>query len=407
MNCEHVRDNLVARQADELTADEAAAVDNHLKSCSACSSEAADLTSTLSLLDEIPEVTPSHKVWHNLSTEVDRTPLHVSTPARTHAFTRLLRIAAAASLLTAAISFGFVAYVTRGVPVATISHVAPGTDLNPGKTFRAGEAFTAPTFVVLTIPDVGTLKLDKGTTVRFDSRRRVTLDSGNLFAQIIPSGKGFEVKSGDATVTVHGTRFGVRAPALRSATDMREAGTVYVLEGNVSVESKSGSQTLTARQMATVGGPAKSLDDESLRWIAHYESPTIVMNIDSHDKTITRGGPANFRLSFRSTSPAPVLLENLRDLPGRIVLKVTDPAGKEYLANLDGCVSPVHARPGPNGTVRVDVSSDVVLDCRVTLQGGLDQPGTYTLSLSYGGSRTPESSGSVIPTDSFTIEVRN
>lgn len=403
MNCEHVRDNLVARQADELTADEAAAVDSHLKSCSACSAEAADLTSTLSLLDEIPEITPSHKVWHNLSGQLDQTssapsPRFAPMGERSHSFTRLLRIAAAASLLTAAISFGFVAYVTRSVPVATISHVTPGTDLKPGTTFRAGETFTAPTFVVLTIPDVGTLKLDKGSTVRFDTRRHVTLDAGNVFAEIIPGGKGFEVASGGATVTVHGTRFGVRAGSTP---------TVYVLEGTVSVNSKSGTQTLTERQMAAVGGPAESLDDKSLRWIAQYESPTVTMNVDSCDRTITRGGPATFRLSFRTTCPAPVLLENLKDLPRHLVLKVTDPAGKEYLANLDGCVSPVHARPGPNGTTLVDVSSDIVLDCRVTLEGGLDRPGTYTLKLSYDGSRTPESSGSVIPTDSFSIEVRN
>ena len=85
-----------------------------------------------------------------MSSQLDKTssaPSRLHSSPRSQAFTRLLRIAAAASLLTAAISFGFVAYVTRSVPVATISHVTPGTDLKPGTTFRAGETFTAPTFV--------------------------------------------------------------------------------------------------------------------------------------------------------------------------------------------------------------------------------------------------------------------
>jgi hypothetical protein len=400
MKCDQVRDNLVAQQGGELTAEEISAVEAHLTSCAACQTEANDLQSTLSLFHALPEIKPSAKVWENLSTEVDRDARVVvaKRPTTTANFTRLLRLAAAASLLTAAISFGFVAYVTRSVPIATISQILPGTDLAPGKTFRAGETFTAPTFVVLTIPEVGTLKLEKDSTIRFDSRRRIALQAGNVFAEIMPNGKGFEILSGDTTVTVHGTRFGVVAAAKP---------TIYVLEGSVSVDSSAGKLQLGSRQQATVGGPVTGLYDEALRWLSQYESPTIALRVDSYEKTMSRGSPAAFRLSFRSASPAPVLLETLRDLPGHIVVKVTDPAGKEYLATLDGCVSPIHARPGPNGSLRIDVTSDIVLDCRLLLKDGFEQPGRYTLTLSYNGTRTPESSGSVIPSDPISIEVRN
>ena len=404
MHCEETRINLAAHRSGDLTADETAAVDSHLKSCPACQAEAASLQSTLSLLDTLPETTPSPRVWENLSNAVDNEPRKttlVSAPvigAFGSSGLRWLRLAAAASILAAAVSFGYVAYVAKSVPVATISQVLPGGDLTPGRSFRAGESVTAATYTVLTVPEVGTLKLDKGSTLRFDSRRRVTLETGNVFAEIIPSGKGFEIRTNGTTVTVHGTRFGVKAGATP---------TIYVLEGNVAVDSKAGALQLTARQMATVGGPAKSLDDESLRWIAQNENPTLAMRLSNLPMTMTRGGPLTFRLSFESASPAPVLLETLRDLPARLVLNITDPAGKKYLANLDGRdVSAVQARPAPDGRVRVDVSSAVILDCRVTLKEGFEQLGRYTLSISYEGSRTPTAPGTVQPSDPFTIEVR-
>jgi hypothetical protein len=396
MHCEETRTNLAAYRTGDLTADETAAVETHLKSCPSCKTEADSLQSALSCLDSLPEIDANPRVWENLSNAVDREPR--KTTSTTLVFGRWLRLAAAASILAAAVSFGYVAYVAQSVPVATISHVLPGGTLAPGRSLRAGESITAASYTVLTVPEIGTLKLEKGSTLRFDSRRRVTLESGNVFAEIIPSGKGFEIRTDGTTVTVHGTRFGVKAGATP---------TVYVLEGNVAVDSKAGAVKLTARQMATVGGPAKSLDDESLRWIAQNENPTLSMRATRLPASLTRGGPLTFRLSFESASPAPVLLETLRDLPGRLVLEITDPAGKKYLANLDGRdVTAVQARPAPDNRLRVDVTSPIELDCRVTIQNGFDQPGRYTIRISYEGSRTPTAPGTVQPCDPFTIEVR-
>ena len=39
------------------------------------------------------------------------------------------------------------------------------------------------------------------------------LGDGDVFAEIIPSGRGFQIRSGESTVRVKGTKFGVSSPS--------------------------------------------------------------------------------------------------------------------------------------------------------------------------------------------------
>jgi ferric-dicitrate binding protein FerR (iron transport regulator) len=394
MDCRQAQNHLPAYQSGDLAAETAEAVGAHVATCEACKAEARDTQSVLSLLDSLPDISPAPTVWENVSNAIDRDAVP-ATRSRGRSFSMILRIAAAASLLVAAVSFMYVALASRA-PVATVSAVLPGSDAIPGTTLRAGDSFTATAYTTLTLPGVGAVKLNKGTRVTFETARRVRLESGELFAEIIPGGKGFRVVNRDTTVTVHGTRFGVR-----------DDGTVYVVEGRVSVLSSGSATELSGQQMAKAGGPAQVLRDEALRWIATHEAPTITLQLDRVDRTITRGGPVTFRLALRSSSPAPVYLETPRDLAAHITLKVTDPAGTEYLANLGECASLAHARPGTDGRTRVDVATPVLLDARVLIKDGFERLGRYTIQLSYDGSRTPERLGTVIPSDPCTIEVRD
>ena len=61
----------------------------------------------------------------------------------------------------------------RPARVATVASVAPGSPLTPGQALRINEPLATPAFALLTLPDVGTLKLNRDTTIVFTSPRRV------------------------------------------------------------------------------------------------------------------------------------------------------------------------------------------------------------------------------------------
>lgn len=398
MDCSQVREDIPAHFSGDLPRAELEAIGAHLATCDACMAEARAHQSSISLLKALPEISPSDDFRTRLFDAIDREPARVKRTPIHPKFALWIRFAAAASVLVAAVSFIYVGLVTRSLPAATVSHVQPGATLAVGTPIRINEPFTAPAYTVVTMPAVGSMKLGKETTIRFLTPRRVRLESGELFAEITPGGRGFSVAARDAGVEVQGTRFGVRSDGSPS--------TVYVLEGKVQATSDRWKVELTDRQMATVGAPAKRLEDEALRWIAANEAPALVFDVERQDREIRAGGPFSFRLALRSSSPAPVLLEPLRDLPSRIVLKIVDPAGKEYLADLGGAASPVEARQGSGGEVRVDVASPCILDVTLRVQGGFERIGRHHLSLSYLGSRTPEGPGRVLPGEPFFVEVR-
>jgi len=174
--------------------------------------EVANIQSALSLLKALPEVEPSPETWKKIEPRLRR-PV---------ALKFWLRAAAAASIMVAVLSFAVVMSATRTEALPEV--------VGAGKAISSwNERYTAPQFTTLRIPDVGTLKLNKDATLRFEGPRSVVLESGDVFAEIIPSGRGFEIRSGESTVRVKGTKFGVTAPS-----------TVYVVEGAVEVSSPRG-----------------------------------------------------------------------------------------------------------------------------------------------------------------------
>jgi hypothetical protein len=332
----------------DLEGRDTAEVDAHLRNCPSCAADAQAETSALSLLQSIDEITPSPRVWNRLSRE---------TRQRKPALTLPLKIAAAAGILAAAFSFAFVAATyMRPSRVATIASVAPGSPFEPGHAIRANEPLVTPTFALLTLPDVGTLKLNRDTTIVFTSPRRVRLERGELFASIKPDVRGFVVECDGSEIAVHGTRFGVRA------------GRVYVVDGTVEVSNRAGKVTLTGQQMADAGGAARPLEDETLRWLAVSDNPVVALTAQvTSGGRLRRGDDLDLTVTFMTGSPAPVLLPPLDELLPMIRLNVTDASGKPYLVRIPAAAlrnSACRTR-GAHGPVRLDVSTPCTLTLRV------------------------------------------
>src|SRR5579862_7417930 len=258
-----------------------------------CSPDEADLKSiesALSLLNALPELDPSPDIWKRIES-------HLPTPPLAPVLKFWLRAAMAASMMVATLTAAVVFHTPRtgGLPVV----------VETGKPLSSwNDRYCAVQFSTLLIPDVGLLKLNKNAILRFESPRRVVLESGDVFAQIQPSGRGFELLSGESIVRVKGTKFGVSAPS-----------TVYVVEGAVEVSSPRGQLHLGPRQASVESRLVELGAEDHLRWLAQYERPAVRLKLDPRDlTTVTPGAPLKWNLILETDALAPLTLGKPRDV---------------------------------------------------------------------------------------------
>lgn len=396
MTCAEFRDRIPAYRSGNLDEKENELVGAHLATCPACQEEAHDQESCLAFLKTIDDIDPAPAVWNRIQSEIRREAAPIR---RRYSMGPWIRFAAAASVLIGILSFYFV-FQTRHAVAATVAFAAPGSSVSPGLPLRTGETFTAPTYAILAMPQVGTLKVAKGTELTFESPRVLRVARGEVFAEIIPGGAGFRIDGPDARVTVRGTRFGVRADGTPT--------TVYVVEGAVDVAARNSATRLTARQMLAVGGSAKPLEDEALRWIATNEVPAVALSGRLLTASPGRGEPLTLAIRFQTSSAAPVLLPPVDDLIGRLIVKVTDAQGKTWVARLEpGLIvrSDLRTR-GPRGPVRLDVTTPA--DFVVRLDGALlPAAGAYHLSARFeaGAAGDPDLWDRPLESDPIPLEV--
>lgn len=347
-----------------------------------CPTDDADLNSiesALAHLKVLPEIEPSRGTWNKIESK-----LPSQKSARVYTFR--LGAAAAASIMVAALTFAVVVNTPRtgGLPVV----------VETGKPLKSWtDRFTAEQFSTLRIDDVGLLKLNKNATLRFETPRRVVLESGEVFADIIPSGKGFEIRSGESTVRVQGTKFGVTAPA-----------TVYVVEGAVEVRSPRGLLHLGPRQASVESRLVEIGAEDHLRWLAQYERPSVRLKLDPQDlTTITPGAPLKWNLILETDALAPLTLGRPRDVSQYFSLVVNNVARP-----LDATrITVKEARSGPAGVIRMDVAHPCVLECAVD-PGLFHEKGQVRVSIVY----TSAGPGTDAPwegsarSQSVTVEVR-
>jgi hypothetical protein len=304
-----------------------------------CTPEEADVdavASALHLLHTLPEISPSPTTWKRIESKLPS--------RRPAAFKFWMRAAMAASIMVAALTYAVVVNTPRTGALPVV--------VETGKALSSwNDRYTAGQFTTLLIPDVGLLKLNKNATLRFENPRSVVLESGEVFAEIIPSGQGFEIRSGESTVRVKGTKFGVTAPS-----------TVYVVEGSVEVRSPRGLLRLGARQASVESRLVDLSVGDHLRWLAQYERPSLRLTLDPRDQTtVTPGSPLKWNLILETDALAPLTLGKPRDVSQFFSLLVDDVARP-----LDPSrVSISDARSGDGGVVRVDVGHRCILQVAV------------------------------------------
>lgn len=339
MTCDGIRQSLYEYHRGWCGPDEAAAIQGHLEKCPSCLDEQRGTESALALLKTLPDLEPTPDPWKRIEEQITPVP----TPARRPVFATWLRVAAAACVVVALASFVVLATMSRTGALPVVAET--------GKALSWNEAFTAEQFTTLALSDVGTLKLNQGTTLRFKNSLTCVLESGDLFADILPSGKGFSVVSGETTVSVQGTRFGVTAPS-----------TVYVVEGRVSIRSPQGRFELSPRQVA-VGPKLMNVEPgDYLHWLVRHERPEVRLRLDPRERTtITPGSPLKWHLILETDSVAPLYLGTLRDVSQLFSLLVDG-----MPISLDpNSTRALEATPASNGLLRLDVSHPYVLECSV------------------------------------------
>ena len=342
MECEGIRGSGHEYLSGGCGPDEAATIEAHLATCAGCEADLKHAGSVLSLLKTLPELEPSTENWNRIESKL--TEPRPAVESRTAGFRTWLRVAAAASVLVAVASFALLAGMRRTGALPMVVETSKALEWN--------ETFTAPRLTTLLLQDVGTFKLDQDTRMRFTGPRECVLESGNLLADIIPSGRGFEVKSGDTSVRVHGTRFGVASPS-----------TVYVLEGRVRVESPRGRIELVSQQVAVNSTLVKADADDYLGWLNRHREPSLKLVLDPQDHvTVTPGAPMKWTLTLESDSDVPVWLGAPRDVSQLFSLLIN---GRPAALAPDSAAL-IHATRGAGGFIRLDAGHPCVIECAVS-----------------------------------------
>ncbi len=304
----------------------------HLQDCPSCAENLEETKALLSQLDSLGEVTPSSQVWSHLQESVSpRSKLWIPISV------------AAAILIT--LFVGLISSTSRTQQVvATMAEK---------RSLYIEEVFTPSDRTLLSLPGVGTLLVKAGSELRFTEPRKVILIRGAVFAEIDPTGKGFEIVSGQTRAVVQGTRFGVEAGK-----------SVYVLEGKVDVVGPEGSVLLESGGVANMTPVSLSggLSQIDLDWIQSSQL-SIVLTREGNE-IVSRGEKSSWRVTL--SSPASVILEGLQRVhrPDHFLfLQVHSEQQSPYLVPIDlvqiqtSDGGPLHIGPGRDAVLAFQLDS--------------------------------------------------
>ena len=277
---------------------------SHADRCDTCLKEIEATGVVLEQLDSLPEISPSPAVWDGLER---------ATRPRKGGW---IPLSAAAALLLAVLAFLLVTPPDSRRVAATLADRS---------SLYIEETFSTETSTELRIPEVGSLRLKAGSEIRFATARTLVLIRGEVFAEVDPSGIGFEIRSGKSRAIVQGTRFGVKAGAA-----------VYVFEGRVRVVGPGGDLELGSGEAATLLPVplAEGLAKLDLRWI-HASDLSVALDLVG-DRVVPRGDEITWRVSL--TGSPSLLPDDLRNLHGPdhyLFLRVRRGSDPSYLLPID------------------------------------------------------------------------
>lgn len=376
MDCPRIREVLYEYLKGWCGPEEVRAVEAHLEACPGCLAEARAARSSLSFLQALPEIEPSPGVWKKIESRL--------APRRLAVFQPWVRAAAAAGLLVALASLAVVIGMPRSRALPVV--------LETRKALALNESFQAEQFSTLAIPDVGVLKVNRRTALRFVDLRTVVLDSGEVFAEVAASGRGFEIRTGETSARVRGTRFGVSAPS-----------TVYVMEGKVEVVSPRGRIELGPNQVAVGTAFVRVSAEVYLRWLAEHERPAVRLALDPRDQTVvTPGAPLRWQLILETDAVAPLYLADPRDPSQFLALEING-----HSASLDPNRVELRAARASNGLARLDVSHRCVIECAVDPGLFREKGRAAVRAILTSGQNAPERSWvGIVRSDPVIVEVR-
>lgn len=414
MTCDATRSQLTDYVKNELARSEADAVASHLNSCETCRSNEAEIRKNFGLLRLAAAPKPSDAVWARISASVDRieageavsAPKHVSVWAwRSMAVAATLIIAVSAAALFSRVG------PHQPIPVAKLDRLGPGVTIyrvvgterqpmKPGGTLALGETLTMDpgAAAVFTIEGAGRFRVAGGTTLKMTGKRTIELEKGEVIADIIPGGKGFEIKAPQARATVLGTLFCVRATEGRTA--------LTVARGTVNFSNPSGSVDVLAGFQSTAAAgvsPAAPLElaSDAADWdlfASVAPSPRVELSIGD----ALPGKPVPFTIAL--SSDAPTMVETGVTERTYVILTLEDPSGARRLVRLaSGDLKATCDQPATRGLVSIDREHRLLLAGELR---GLDSAGTWKISALFASGGREESWAGYAESATSKIEVK-
>lgn len=272
--------------------------------------------------------------------------------------------------------------------------------MKPGGTLALGETLTMDpgAAAIFTIEGVGRFRVAGGSTLRMTGKRTIELEKGEVIADIVPGGKGFEIKAPQARATVLGTLFCVRATEGRTALTVAR-GTVNFSNPSGSVDVLSGFQSTAAAGVS----PAVPLElaADAADWDL-FASVAPGPRVELSVADALSGKPVPFTIAL--SSDAPTLVETGVTERTYVILTLEDPSGARRLIRLaSGDLTASCDQPAQRGLASIDREHRLLLSGELR---GLDAPGTWKVSALFASGGREESWAGYSESATAKIEVK-
>jgi hypothetical protein len=346
--CKYIKERLVDLLKGEISEGDLENLNSHLFSCRSCAKDASALKTVNTLLRAVEEIEPSERLWQRIEEAL--------TPREALKRPLLPRVALASA---AALLLGIIIYLLFYQPqsqpftiVKKICHQETLTEVD--KKIPLGETLKMDNYAIIEIKDRGILRVEKGTTFRFEQKERIFLQEGEIFLDLRPGRGEFVLRTPDLEVNVLGTRFGLKRGKHNGGSF------VYIVEGKVMISNQKGS---------LVGGPGDIIYGvkgvaptfrstqrlyKLIAWLKRYENYAPQITIQA-PKELIKDQTLHLKITISNHTTLPLVLEPLGEKPPYLSLGVIDPDGmKWYITLVKDMIKARDSPPTVNGFIKLE-----------------------------------------------------